>query len=201
MKTWLTGLPISRIAWVSVALLVVLVAVTGAGKLTIPFWDWLRSGGDAPIESNGTSLRNFALLLAGGLTLPLALWRSWVAERQTPSREYGRISWDGWKRSPTSPPGQYWIGCAPTITVRRRPLANPAARSDRQTRKAAAGLGRNNSASVERAFLWPLHGSCGVAIRYKSVNPGRVASPDAAVSCSQCCQKCAHFFRPAVRQF
>ena len=94
MKTWLTGLPISRIAWVPVALLVVLVAVTGAGKLTIPFWDWLRSGGDGPIESiesNGTSLRNLALLLAGVITLPLALWRSWVAERQTRISQQGLL--------------------------------------------------------------------------------------------------------------
>jgi hypothetical protein len=31
-----------------------------------------------------------------------------------PSRECGRTSWDGWRRNRTSPPGQYWIGCAPT---------------------------------------------------------------------------------------
>ena len=52
-----------------------------------PIWAWLRSGGSGPGEPNGTTLRNIGLLAAGVIALPLALWRSWVADRQAKSAE------------------------------------------------------------------------------------------------------------------
>ena len=54
--------------------LIVLVAVLA---LSFLFWDWLR--GD---ESGSTTIRNLGLVLAAIVALPLAIWRSKVAERQ-----------------------------------------------------------------------------------------------------------------------
>ena len=54
--------------------LMVLVAVLA---LSFLFWDWLR--GD---ESGSTTIRNLGLVIAAIVALPLAIWRSKVAERQ-----------------------------------------------------------------------------------------------------------------------
>ena len=40
-------------------------------------WNWFSEG-----ESNSGTIRNIGLVLAGSVALPLALWRSWVAQRQ-----------------------------------------------------------------------------------------------------------------------
>ena len=45
-------------------------------------WDWLRSS-DGSSETRSATLRNIGLLIAGGLALVLAGWRSWVADRQS----------------------------------------------------------------------------------------------------------------------
>ena len=51
---------------------------------------------------------------------------------QTPSGERGRTSWVGWKRNPTSPPGQYWTGCAPTVlTGSATPTCEPCSAASR----------------------------------------------------------------------
>ena len=49
--------------------------------LSTDFWDWLRaeSGG---MESGSSTLRNLGLVIAGACALLLAIWRSWVAQRQ-----------------------------------------------------------------------------------------------------------------------
>ena len=52
------------------------IAVAAAALATI-FWGWLSGG-----ESGSTTIRNIALVLAGLIALPLALWRGVVAERQ-----------------------------------------------------------------------------------------------------------------------
>ena len=57
--------------------LIVLVAVLA---LSFLFWDWLR--GD---ESGSTTIRNLGLVLAAIAALPLAIWRSIVAECQPTS--------------------------------------------------------------------------------------------------------------------
>ena len=49
--------------------------------LSLIYWDWLRSGTETQ-ESVSTTLRNLGLMFAGVIALPLAVWRSWVAERQ-----------------------------------------------------------------------------------------------------------------------
>ena len=54
---------------------VVVIAVVVA--LSIVFWDWLSFG-----ESGSTTIRNVGLVLAALVALPLAVWRSKVAERQ-----------------------------------------------------------------------------------------------------------------------
>ena len=68
------------------------VAIISVFRWTLPFaWDWLRLGGSGPLESHGATLRNIGLLIAGVIALPLALWRSWVAERQTRISEQGLL--------------------------------------------------------------------------------------------------------------
>lgn len=48
-----------------------------AGLISIMHWDWLKDG-----ESGSTTIRNFGLVIAAIVALPLAIWRSIVAERQ-----------------------------------------------------------------------------------------------------------------------
>ena len=65
-----------RLTWVWVAAWVVF--VLGAGiTLSIVFWDWL--GGE---ESGSTTIRNLGLVIAATVGLPIAIWRSIVAQRQ-----------------------------------------------------------------------------------------------------------------------
>ena len=52
-----------------------LVVLVAALALSILFWDWLD-------KSGSTKIRNLGLVLAAILALPLAIWRSKVAERQ-----------------------------------------------------------------------------------------------------------------------
>lgn len=59
------------VAWV----VFVLIAAT---VLSIMFWGWLGSG-----ESNSSTIRNIGLVVAAMIGLPLAIWRSTVAERQS----------------------------------------------------------------------------------------------------------------------
>ena len=70
--------------------LLVLVVATGVGIwaginnwdwLSTTFWEWLR-GGPGSVESGSTTIRNLGLIIAGVIALPLAIWRSIVAQRQ-----------------------------------------------------------------------------------------------------------------------
>ena len=45
------------------------------------YWDWLRTAGDST-ESGSTTIRNIGLVIAGLIALPLAIWRSMVAQEQ-----------------------------------------------------------------------------------------------------------------------
>ena len=64
------------ITWVWVAAWVVF--VLGAGiTLSIAFWGWL--GGE---ESGSTTIRNLGFVIATTIGLPIAIWRSIVAQRQ-----------------------------------------------------------------------------------------------------------------------
>lgn len=65
-----------RSAWLWIAAWVLFVAVASS-LISVLFWDWLNAG-----ESGSTTVRNFGLVIAAVIALPLAIWRSMVAERQ-----------------------------------------------------------------------------------------------------------------------
>ena len=58
------------VAWIVVVLIVVVV-------FSVYFWCWLVAD-----ESGSTTIRNLGLVIAAIVALPLAIWRSIVAERQ-----------------------------------------------------------------------------------------------------------------------
>ena len=60
---------------------ITLIVLTVFGVLAIVFRDWLQTGPDG-LESGSTTLRNLSLVVAALIALPLAIWRSKVAERQ-----------------------------------------------------------------------------------------------------------------------
>ncbi len=60
--------------WIVVWVIFVLIA---AAVLSINYWCWLIAG-----ESGSTTIRNLGLVLAAVIGLPIAIWRSVVAERQ-----------------------------------------------------------------------------------------------------------------------
>ena len=91
VKAWLARLLRPR-TWVAIALLaVIILVIIAADKWLLPFWNWLRLGTNGPAESHGTTLRNISLLVAGVIALGLALWRSWVGERQTRISQQGLL--------------------------------------------------------------------------------------------------------------
>ena len=55
--------------------------------LSIVFWEWLSSG-----ESGSTTIRNIALVAAGLIALPLAIWRGVVANRQANTAQQGLLN-------------------------------------------------------------------------------------------------------------
>ncbi len=62
--------------------LLVLIAAVAVGVWgMISFWEWLRDGPDG-LESGSTTVRNLGFVIAGVVALPLAIWRSLVAQRQ-----------------------------------------------------------------------------------------------------------------------
>ena len=64
-----------------IALLVLAVVVAAGVWSLVQFWDWLQTG-EVGRETGSTTVRNIGLLVAGLVALPLALWRSIVAQRQ-----------------------------------------------------------------------------------------------------------------------
>ena len=55
--------------------------------LVVVFWGWLSNG-----ESGSTTIRNLALILAGFVALPLAMWRGIVADRQAATAQQGLLN-------------------------------------------------------------------------------------------------------------
>ena len=53
----------------------------------IVFWEWLSGG-----ESGSTTIRNIALVAAGLIALPLAIWRGVVANRQANTAQQGLLN-------------------------------------------------------------------------------------------------------------
>ena len=82
------------------ALIVILVVAFGAvawmliaswNWLSTDFWTWLR-GDPNRMESGSTTVRNLGLLIAGLIALPLAIWRSWVAQRQADTAQQNLLN-------------------------------------------------------------------------------------------------------------
>ena len=78
---WLAGATRERVAALAKWLFVSVIA------LLVYWWAEIIAWAATPVpggaESYGEVLRNLALLAAAVIGLPLAIWRSWVAERQT----------------------------------------------------------------------------------------------------------------------
>ncbi len=55
--------------------------ITSWDWLSTDVWDWLRAQTD-DVESGSTTIRNLGLVFAGAVALLLAIWRSWVSQRQ-----------------------------------------------------------------------------------------------------------------------
>ncbi len=80
--------------------LLVILAVIGVGSwrllaswdwLSAEFWDWLRDGPNG-VESGSTTVRNLGLIVAGVIGLPLAIWRSLVAQRQADTAQQNLLN-------------------------------------------------------------------------------------------------------------
>ena len=70
--------PRSTFSWTWVGVAAWIVCVLGAAVvLSIIFWPWLRAG-----ESGSTTIRNLGLVIGAIIGLPIATWRSIVAQRQ-----------------------------------------------------------------------------------------------------------------------
>ena len=68
----------SSLFWFGVAALLVLASGI---FFTAWYWDWLHKS--HPATTASTTLRNMGLLTGGGLAVVFAVWRGWVAERQS----------------------------------------------------------------------------------------------------------------------
>ena len=64
-----------------------LCAAMAAVTFSIIFWEWLNGA-----ESGSTTIRNIALVAAGLVALPLAIWRGIVAERQAHTAQQGLLN-------------------------------------------------------------------------------------------------------------
>ena len=80
-RDWLASIIRSLPTWVYLTVIVLLLSLP-AIWLAKYNWDWLRSAGNGPEESNSTTIRNIGLLLGAVVAVILAMWRSSVAERQ-----------------------------------------------------------------------------------------------------------------------
>ncbi len=74
------GMPSRKVGVISCAI-IVLIAI---GVAVVCYWEWLSDG-----ESPSATIRNLILVAAAVIGLPLAIWRSLVAERQV---EMSRLS-------------------------------------------------------------------------------------------------------------
>lgn len=71
-----------RIGWLG--LLVVLI---GGGWFVVGCWDWLKG-----MDSPATTIRNLGVVIASAIALPLAIWRSVVAHRQSETQRRGLLN-------------------------------------------------------------------------------------------------------------
>ena len=62
-----------------------------AGVFAWRFWDWLRVGSSG-YESGAATVRNLGFLVAATIALPLGIWRSFVADRQSRTAQQGLLN-------------------------------------------------------------------------------------------------------------
>ena len=74
----------SNAAWIVAWVMFVLI---GTAVFSIVCWRWLNDG-----ESGSTTIRNLGLVIAAIVALPLAIWRSIVAERQAKTAQRGLLN-------------------------------------------------------------------------------------------------------------
>ena len=88
LKKWLRHLHPNRIPiksvgfWVTIGIIFVMVACV---VVFINFWERLT-------ETDSTKIRNIGLLIAGVIALPLAIWRSWIGERQADTAQQNLLN-------------------------------------------------------------------------------------------------------------
>ena len=82
--SWLRHAVRSAWFWITIWVVVVVVA---ACVISIMYWDWLNIR-----ESNGSTIRNIVLAAAAVIALPLAIWRSIVAEKQAETAQRGLLN-------------------------------------------------------------------------------------------------------------
>ena len=75
--------------WYMAGLITLLLVV--AGFLVCRFWDWLRMG-TGGYESGTATVRNLGLLFTAIIALPLGIWRSFVAHRQSQTAQQGLLN-------------------------------------------------------------------------------------------------------------
>lgn len=75
---------------IATVIVVVLILMTIGGLWV--HWDWLRITDMDDGDSNAETLRNTVLVVAAVIALPLALWRSLVAERQVGTTQLGLLN-------------------------------------------------------------------------------------------------------------
>ena len=83
LRGWFLGICSRR----RIVVAVCLCAVIAALSLTVIFWEWLSGA-----ESGSTTIRNVALVGAGLVALPLAIWRGVVADRQAKTAQQGLLN-------------------------------------------------------------------------------------------------------------
>ena len=74
----------SNAAWIVAWVMFVLI---GTAVFSIVCWRWLNDG-----ESGSTTIRNLGLVIAAIVALPLAIWRSIVAERRAKTAQRGLLN-------------------------------------------------------------------------------------------------------------
>ena len=75
--------------WYVAGLIAVLLVL--AGFFVWRFWDWLRMV-PQDYESGTATVRNLGLLFTAIIALPLGIWRSFVAHRQSQTAQQGLLN-------------------------------------------------------------------------------------------------------------
>ena len=81
----------ARLVLIAAIAIAILILINCWNWLSTVFWNWLRTGPDG-MESGSTTVRNFGLVIAGLVALPLAIWRSRVAQHQADTAQQSLLN-------------------------------------------------------------------------------------------------------------